>query len=87
MDENNAPQDPQGESIKPENVVSLNDDGALNDTNDLKFQNRLDLSELQQSVEKIKQEVGKVIVGQKDMVDMLIASLLAKGNHYRKTFS
>jgi len=80
MDENNAPQDPQGESIKPENVVSLNDDGALNDTNDLKFQNRLDLSELQQSVEKIKQEVGKVIVGQKDMVDMLIASLLAKGH-------
>ena len=80
MDENNAPQDPQKESLKPENVVSSIDDSALNDTDDLKFKNRLDLSELQQSVEKIRQEVGKVIVGQKDMVDMLIASLLAKGH-------
>ena len=46
----------------------------------LEFKNRLDLSELQQSIAKIKAEVGKVIVGQKDMVDMLIASLLAKGH-------
>ena len=50
------------------------------DTNDLQFTNRLDLSELQHNVQNIKREVGKVIVGQKDMVDMLIASLLAKGH-------
>ncbi|WOD45334.1 AAA family ATPase [Hwangdonia lutea] len=65
---------------KPENAVSSIDDSALENTNDLQFKNRLDLTELQQSVEKIRQEVGKVIVGQKDMVDMLIASLLAKGH-------
>src|SRR5690606_18597772 len=47
---------------------------------ELQFQNRLDLSELQQSVHKIKEEIGKVIVGQKDMIDMLIAALLAKGH-------
>jgi len=70
MDEKNAPQAPQDEPLKPKDVVSSIDDSALKDTDDLKFQNRLDLSELQQSVEKIKQEVGKVIVGQKDMVDM-----------------
>lgn len=46
----------------------------------LEFTNRLDLSELQASVSNIKQEIGKVIVGQKDMIDMLIASLLAKGH-------
>ena len=80
MDDKNAPQAPQDEPLKPKDVVSSIDDSALKDTDDLKFQNRLDLSELQQSVEKIKQEVGKVIVGQKDMVDMLIASLLAKGH-------
>ncbi len=52
-----------------------------NDTNgDLQFKNRLDLSELQNSVHRIKQEIGKVIVGQKDMVDMLIAALLAQGH-------
>ncbi|WP_425555795.1 AAA family ATPase [Flavivirga jejuensis] len=60
--------------------MSSIDNSALEDTSNLQFQNRLDLSELQQSVNKIKQEVGKVIVGQKDMVDMLIASLLAKGH-------
>lgn len=65
---------------KQESVVSSIDDSALTNGDDLKFKNRLDLSELQESVNKIKQEVGKVIVGQKDMVDMLIASLLAKGH-------
>jgi len=79
MDENSIPQNPKSPALNQENVVSSIDDSALN-ANDLKFQNRLDLSELQASVEKIKQEVGKVIVGQKDMVDMLIASLLAKGH-------
>ncbi|PKQ45349.1 magnesium chelatase [Confluentibacter flavum] len=48
--------------------------------NELQFQNRLDLTELQYSVNKIKEEIGKVIVGQKNMIDMLIASLLAKGH-------
>lgn len=46
----------------------------------LEFKSRLDLTALQQSVRQIKQEIGKVIVGQTDMVDMLIASLLAKGH-------
>ncbi len=80
MDENKEPKTNQDFLPKSENIVSSIDDRVLEDTNDLKFQNRLDLSELQQSVEKIKQEVGKVIVGQKEMVDLLIASLLAKGH-------
>lgn len=79
MDENKEPQN-QPESILKEDVVASIDSSALGDTNNLQFENRLDLSELQQSVQKIKDEVGKVIVGQKDMVDMLIASLLAKGH-------
>lgn len=66
----NTNETPNAESI--ENTSETN--------NDLQFKSRLDLSELQNSVHKIKQEVGKVIVGQKDMVDMLIASLLAKGH-------
>ena len=80
MDENKEEKDHQDFMPKSENVVSSIDDSALKDTNDLEFKSRLDLTELQSSVEKIKQEVGKVIVGQKDMVDMLIASLLAKGH-------
>ena len=80
MDENKDKKDHQDFMPKPENVVSSIDDSALKDTNNLEFKSRLNLTELQQSVEKIKQEVGKVIVGQKEMVDMLIASLLAKGH-------
>jgi len=45
MDENNAPQEPQDQPLKPNNVVSSIDDSALKGTDDLKFQNRLDLSE------------------------------------------
>ncbi|TWO32576.1 MoxR family ATPase [Seonamhaeicola sediminis] len=64
---------------KPDVVDSI-DDSVLKTEEALEFKNRLDLSELQSSVQKIKQEIGKVIVGQKDMVDMLIASLLAQGH-------
>ncbi|MFL1013642.1 AAA family ATPase [Flavisericum labens] len=80
MDENKETQKPKDLTEIEENVVDSIDGSTLEDTNTLQFQNRLDLSGLQQSVNQIKHEVGKVIVGQKDMVDMLIASLLAKGH-------
>ena len=46
----------------------------------LQFENRIDLSKLQQGISLIKGEIGKVIVGQKEMIDMLIASILANGH-------
>ncbi|UOB18044.1 AAA family ATPase [Abyssalbus ytuae] len=46
----------------------------------LEFNNRIDLRELQEAVNKIKNELGKVIVGQKDMVELLIISILANGH-------
>ncbi|QVY66370.1 MoxR family ATPase [Polaribacter sp. Q13] len=46
----------------------------------ISFENRIDLSELQESVFKIKQQLKKVIVGQKDMMDLLIVALLADGH-------
>ena len=50
-------------------------------TNDnLQFTNRIDLSELQQSVVSIRQELHKVIIGQHEMIDKLIASILANGH-------
>ncbi len=44
------------------------------------FNQRTDLSELSVAVEKIRQALGKVIVGQKDTIDLLIAGLLADGH-------
>ena len=79
MEENKDQQEQDSLMSKPE--IADSDKVISEDTHsELKFENRLDLSELQQSVDKIKDEIGKVIVGQKDMIDMLIASLLAKGH-------
>lgn len=44
------------------------------------FQSRLDMSELHQNLEKIKAEIGKVIVGQDTMIEHLLAALLANGH-------
>lgn len=46
----------------------------------LEFKSRIDLTELQENVYKIKKELQKVIVGQRDMVDLLMVSILANGH-------
>ena len=48
--------------------------------NPLEFNSRIDLKNLQEAVEKIKTELGKVIVGQHDMLEMLIISILTDGH-------
>jgi len=48
--------------------------------NNLDFQNRIDVSELQENVHLIKQQLAKVIVGQKDMIDLLIVAMLSDGH-------
>ncbi|MCX2681453.1 MoxR family ATPase [Galbibacter sp. EGI 63066] len=67
MDQLNNPSEEQNNSTQPDN-------------NDLTFRNRIDLSELQQAVNQIKKELGNVIVGQKQMIDMLLTALLANGH-------
>lgn len=44
------------------------------------FEARLDLQELQNTVQKIRTEIGKVIVGQDRMIDLLLTALLADGH-------
>ena len=44
------------------------------------FQSRIDLSEMRQSLEKVKNEIAKVIVGQEKMVEHLLAALLSNGH-------
>lgn len=44
------------------------------------FENRIDLSELNKTAEKIRAEIGKVIVGQHKMIDLLLAAVLADGH-------
>ncbi|RIA09145.1 MoxR-like ATPase [Flavobacteriaceae bacterium MAR_2010_72] len=72
MEEQHTPT-PEGQAPEQSN------DGSPT-TNDLQFENRLDLSELQANIQNIRSQIGTVIVGQKEMIDMLIASLLAGGH-------
>ncbi|HEY8931349.1 MAG TPA: MoxR family ATPase [Mucilaginibacter sp.] len=44
------------------------------------FEQRTDLSALSQAVTQIKENIGKVIIGQHDTIDLLIAGILADGH-------
>lgn len=44
------------------------------------FENRVDLSPLRESLVSIRAEISKVIVGQEEMVDLLITAILADGH-------
>ncbi|MDC6367062.1 MULTISPECIES: AAA family ATPase [Flavobacteriaceae] len=46
----------------------------------LQFSSRVDLTKLQEAVAQIKSELGKVIIGQQDMIELLIISILANGH-------
>ncbi|MBT8324074.1 MAG: MoxR family ATPase [Winogradskyella sp.] len=46
----------------------------------MEFTSRLDLEPLKNHVEKIKTEIAKVIVGQEEMIELLIISILTNGH-------
>lgn len=50
------------------------------ETKGMEFTSRIDLKELESAVQKIKTELGKVIVGQQNMLEMLIVSILSDGH-------
>jgi MoxR-like ATPase len=71
------PQENSKEQATP--APKTGSEGAIQET-PLEFSSRIDLKNLQQAVDKIKSELGKVIVGQHDMVEMLIVSILSDGH-------
>jgi MoxR-like ATPase len=44
------------------------------------FEQRTDLSLLSSKVEEIRNEIGKIIVGQQEMIELLLAGMLAEGH-------
>ncbi len=63
-----TPIEESNEAVNPENSEHL------------AFENRIDLSGLQEHVFQIKKQLQKVIVGQKEMLDLLLVALLANGH-------
>jgi len=46
----------------------------------MNFESRIDLSPLKEAVDKIKNELGKIIIGQEEFIDLLLVALLADGH-------
>lgn len=55
-----------------ENIVERNEE--------MTFQPRIELTELRESLERVKSEIRKVIVGQESMVEHLLVALLSNGH-------
>jgi MoxR-like ATPase len=65
---------------QPSTIPSQDQPQIEDKATSLQFQNRLDLNHLSAAVYKIKTELRKVIVGQEEMIDLLIVSILANGH-------
>jgi len=61
------------------NKEALNNDSSEQNS-DVDFESRIDLSGVKALVESVRAEIGKIIVGQHEMVDQLITALLADGH-------
>lgn len=60
-----------------ENIENSQNENSVENVN---FQSRIDLSQLQESIEKIRSEIGSVIVGQHKMIDQLLVAILSNGH-------
>lgn len=63
-----------------ENKIQSETTPTSNTPSTQEFKSRIELTALQNAVEKIKAELGKVIVGQHHMLEMLIISILSDGH-------
>ncbi|HKJ06399.1 MAG TPA: MoxR family ATPase [Flavobacteriaceae bacterium] len=50
------------------------------ESENLNFENRIDLEKLKLATDKIKTELGKIIIGQEKFIDQLLIALLANGH-------
>ena len=83
--QNNDNTVPEGENNAPvpqptETVNDVNDNATNEQDNNLSFQSRIDLSDLQKGIVAIKEEINSVIVGQHKMIDRLLVAILSNGH-------
>ena len=65
-----------GQNLENQNSINLNKEQK----DQSQFESRIDMIELRESLNKVKTEIAKVIVGQEDMVEHLLAALLSNGH-------
>ena len=85
-EEKNKKQEDPAPGIQPEQIPPAEAEGQAHGENDIvtrediDFKNRIPLEDLHAATEQIKSELGKVIVGQHQFVELLIVALLADGH-------
>ncbi len=70
--ENNSSYEPKFNDIQPE-TESQHSSG-------LDFTNRIDLTKIQKGVAEIRNQLGKVIIGQEEFIELLMVSIFANGH-------
>ena len=50
------------------------------ENNEISFNSRIPLAELKEQIAAIKSELHKVIVGQEELIDLLLVSLISNGH-------
>ncbi|QEE51311.1 MoxR family ATPase [Flavobacterium alkalisoli] len=78
FENNNAENNPENLT----NTENLTPDTTNTETqsDNINFSTRLDLTELQNSIAQVKEEIGNVIVGQHKMIDRLLVAILSNGH-------
>ena len=64
------------QNLTNQNSINLNKEQK----DQSQFESRIDMIELRENLNKVKTEIAKVIVGQKNMVEHLLAALLSNGH-------
>ncbi len=64
------------QNLTNQNSINLNKEQK----DQSQFESRIDMIELRENLNKVKTEIAKVIVGQEDMVEHLLAALLSNGH-------
>jgi MoxR-like ATPase len=80
-DVNEVPKDPIQDNIPAENNMSnQNSESVLSDSNGMWDQNKLDLTLVADTAKKLRAELAKVIVGQEEMVNLMLSAILVGGH-------
>ncbi|OZV67651.1 AAA family ATPase [Winogradskyella aurantia] len=80
MEEQNEKSSEQRHDSNTSNSPENNSGTETSNIPSTDFENRIDLKPLQESVEQIKKEIAKIIVGQNEMIELLIISILTNGH-------
>ena len=80
MEEQELPQNEPTNTNNLGETPNPNPEETASQGQDMAFTSRLDLTELQAAVASIKAQIGKVIVGQHEMIELLVISILANGH-------